>query len=473
MPKQDPIDDLFRRKLAGYKVKPSDERRDALIRDAAKVVARRSATRWWIAGSGAGLLILSGAGLLLYEQNRVEKPVVLSIKHTENKATLNIKSENDNKNILFIKRSNEVNKIPAVKKEVVNMPGTKAQINETAAIPKSSITTVNNKVTATESMSSDIHLNTKAEISNNVTSIAEPSSQPRSTTNVTSITEPSVETQSRTNVPSTSQKIVTDTSFSPQPAQEQNVSPEAQSEGEAHFFKEKKNLAYKWGGSAGVSYMPEWMFNTYNDDKFVNNVGVEGTVHFGPFSLRTGVGLSITDGSDEINALTNPYLGTYKALDSIVFNWDAKHDKLVPVIYTTSTKAYDTSVHNNYTYNKKRYTYLQVPLVLGYDFWQNKWLSLGVRAGAVMSILLKTENISSTFESGQDRIVTINSITPGRILVNWQETGGIDASFRLSPRLSIEVEPDLKYYFNSIYESPGTIKKPWSFGVRTAFTVKL
>jgi len=36
---------------------------------------------------------------------------------------------------------------------------------------------------------------------------------------------------------------------------------------------------------------------------------------------------------------------------------------------------------------------------------------------------------------------------------------------------SIEAEPDLRYYFNSVYESSELTKKPWSVGFRAAFLV--
>ena len=200
-------------------------------------------------------------------------------------------------------------------------------------------------------------------------------------------------------------------------------------------------------------------------------MGIEGTFHFGRYSVRTGVGLSITTGSNEILVQTNPYLGSYNVLDSIGFRWNDKHTSLIPTLYTSSANAYDTTLRYNYSYMKKRYTYLQVPLLLGYDFWQNNWLSLGMRAGAVMSVLLKTENMSATYDPGKDRIISINNISPDRIQLNWQAVGGINAAFRLSRRYSIELEPDVKYYFNSVYESSTLTKKPWSVGVRAAFLI--
>ncbi len=212
------------------------------------------------------------------------------------------------------------------------------------------------------------------------------------------------------------------------------------------------------------------MFNTLNGDKFANNMGLEGTFHVGRYSVRTGVGLSFTTGWNEMLVESNPYLGAYKALDSITFAWGDNYN-LVPTYFTKTEAVFDTTLQYTYTDIKKRYTYLQVPLVLGYDFWENSWLSLGVRAGAVMSVLLNTKTSSMTFDPGKDRIVQINNITPDRIELNWQAMGGINAAFRLSQRFSIELEPEIRYYFNSVYESSVLTKKPWSVGVRAAVVV--
>ena len=88
-----------------------------------------------------------------------------------------------------------------------------------------------------------------------------------------------------------------------------------------------------------------------------------------------------------------------------------------------------------------------------------------------MSLLLNTQNLSTTYDPGKDRIITINNVTPDRIQMNWQAMGGLNAAFRLSRRFSIELEPDVRYYFNSVYEPSELTKKPWSIGVRTAFVV--
>jgi hypothetical protein len=48
----------------------------------------------------------------------------------------------------------------------------------------------------------------------------------------------------------------------------------------------------------------------------------------------------------------------------------------------------------------------------------------------------------------------------------------LSAAFRLTKQLSVEIEPNARYYFNSVYEKPANNTKPWSVGVRAAFIVR-
>jgi hypothetical protein len=91
-----------------------------------------------------------------------------------------------------------------------------------------------------------------------------------------------------------------------------------------------------------------------------------------------------------------------------------------------------------------------------------------VRFGPTLSILLQSKVKSVNYDLGQDRIVQMNNVTPERVETNWQISAGINAGIGLSRRFSMEVEPDIHYYFNSVYEKPDNNKKPWSAGFRVA-----
>jgi len=414
MKKLYPVDDLFRRDLKGYELTPSEERRKIDVQDALKDVGQRSSKRRLILGSVAGLLLLAGLGFLILESG-----------HEAGQIEKHFDVRKDNKN--------EGQKTHPQAKETQSISNFNTNLKEElTAIPSSQNQDIKNNI----------------EISNNTAIALQESDVNAKTKEEEAVVKTGIEKEANVNSSTTTD--------------EKEIVKKS---------REKNSLPKQWKISAGISCTPEWMFNTLNGDKFVNNMAMEGTFHFGPYSIRTGVGMSITRGYNEILVKTNPYLGTYSSLDSVVFRWDEKHDALIPTIYTSKTHVYDTALHYNYSNIQKRYTYLQIPLVLGYDFWQNKWLSLGMRAGAVMSLLLKVETLTAAYDAGKDRIVSINDISPDRIQLNWQAMGGFSMAFRLSRRFSLELEPEVRYYFNSVYESSVVSKKPWSTGVRSAFLI--
>ncbi|MEI7662823.1 MAG: hypothetical protein WCK34_11510 [Bacteroidota bacterium] len=225
--------------------------------------------------------------------------------------------------------------------------------------------------------------------------------------------------------------------------------------------------------SVGIYYSPEWMFNTLEGTKFINNAGIAGVFQFGRFSIRTGAGISITKGTNELSVAYNDFLGTYEKLDSIEFKWSNPDQTYIPTKYMSRQQVWDSLMKIESLKVVKRHTYLQVPMIMGYDFWQSERLSVGFRAGPVMSVLLSSKQLSAAFDPGTKRIISINDIAPEQVSLNWQAMAGLNTSFRLTKELRIEVEPWIMYYFNTVFEQPDPAWKPWSAGIRAALMVKL
>ena len=237
--------------------------------------------------------------------------------------------------------------------------------------------------------------------------------------------------------------------------------------------KKKQNVNQDWYFSFGVQYTPEWMFNTIEEGKYVNNFGAEGTFTYGKYSIRTGLGLSITKGTNELAVEYNDYLGSYNKLDSMSFTWNGAIHDYIPTYYLKTQDVYDSLMKLDYPKIVKRYTYLQIPVVFGYDVLRSGRFSVGLRAGPILSILLYSKQLSEEYDPGDKKVISINNISPEQVSLNWQVMGGINASVRLSKRINFEIEPMAKYYFNSVYEKSDITKKPWSIGIRCAFIIKL
>ena len=221
----------------------------------------------------------------------------------------------------------------------------------------------------------------------------------------------------------------------------------------------------------GVYYTPEWMFNTLEGTKFVNNFGLEGTFHFGRFSVRTGAGFSITKGTNELIVAYNDFMGSYNKLDSMKFTWNNPSQQYIPKLYMSNQDVWDSLMKVDYARVVKRYTYLQIPMIMGYDFVQSDRISVGVRVGPVLSVLLATKQLSAAYDPGNKRVVSINDIAPEQVSLNWQAMAGLNTSIRVTKELQFEAEPSIRYYFNSVYEKPVPLWKPWSVSIRLAMMV--
>ena len=157
-------------------------------------------------------------------------------------------------------------------------------------------------------------------------------------------------------------------------------------------------------------------------------MAIEGTFYRGPVSIRTGAGISISKGITENAVQYNDYLGTYNKLDSITFIYNESSHDFMPNLYMSEEKVWDSIPKVDSTNVVKRYTYLQIPLVLGFDFWQRGRITVGVRIGTVMSVLLDSKQLSGPYNPGENQVVGIDGITPDRVSINWQAIGGLNAS---------------------------------------------
>jgi hypothetical protein len=226
--------------------------------------------------------------------------------------------------------------------------------------------------------------------------------------------------------------------------------------------------------SVGLQYTPEWMFNTVDQkSKYVHNLGLEASYRIERYSIRTGIGLSIAQGVSEIAYEYHNYLSTYKRLDSIKFTFDAQNHKVNPEYYLSDQDLFDTAKSTNVSYIEKRYTYLQLPLILGYDVIQSKRTTLGLRAGPMLSILIHEKESDDAYNPGKDLVLNVNNLTPDRVKTNWQAVLGLNAGYRFNRMFGFEIEPQFKYYFNSVYEKASTTQKPYSFEVRAALLISL
>lgn len=412
-----PVDSFFKEALQGHQVVPSEESKQRFLSEALSLESGRKtgARRWWLYWTALGLISITA--ILLFFLRPEPPPQSVNTVSTELQVTKPVTPMNDQAPVRQI--------LPGLATASTSLMAEQSIPTYPIPVEKSTDSILNSHNVADYSVLSD-QLPDAASV--NEDSSTKPAA-------ISSETEPVVSVD------------------------------------QSQVSKKVQNKPFKpWHFTSSVSYTPEWMFNTLEGNKYVTNLALEGTFYYGRYSVRTGAGLSLTDGTNELAVEYNDFLGSYKQLDSITFQWDSRHYYLIPTYYLSDRNVWDSLLKLDYPKVIKRYTYLQVPLILGYDFLQKKGFTMGFRAGPILSILLESRQLSGGVQSGPNRIIRINQITPDRIQTNWQVSGSVNLSVLLSRRFIIEFEPVVKYYFNSVYEKSEITKKPWSVGLRTAVT---
>jgi len=450
-----PIDEFFRESLGDYQIPPSKESKNVFLKDAERILGKSSVNNWWFFLIPLILIIILVGSVIYYDKIQV----IAQVKRENSiqpEKIMTDKSRQDNlseqKEISSGVINMEVtNKLPITQKSNIETIQ-KKQIQEKRTNDPTSNKTLNVLTNDLLSMNdSTSGANHSSDTMTTIGTIIQPANEPASPDTLSEVPGTILPIGNHSAIPDTSN--LTRTANNDNPAAGSIVQRE-------------------WRLGTGIYFSPEWMFHTLEDTKFINNFGIEGMFRFGRYSIRTGAGLSISKGTNQLQIEYNDYLGSYMKLDSMTFTWDDNHYLIIPLsYYLTNKDVYDSLMKLEDAKIVKRYTYLQVPLILGYDFFQRNKISLGFRAGPILSVLLSEKTLSDTYDPGKKRIISINDITPEQVNLNWEIMVGFNATFRLSRIIGVEIEPYGKYYFNSVYQTPGSAGKPWSVGLRAAFFI--
>jgi len=223
----------------------------------------------------------------------------------------------------------------------------------------------------------------------------------------------------------------------------------------------------------GAFINPEVVF--YPSDSVDNsrnfNFGLSLSYHKNDFFIRSGLGISIArdEGKYQVEYKRLEYLGSYEEVYHVSF--DSTESGIVPIFYTKTVNVYDSVEHVAISKTKNTYTYLQIPLLIGYQF-EKKHLTWSFMAGPSVSFLI-SKNIPDPEIPNNVGIIGIDRNIAQRIETNWQMVAGIGLNYRLNHRLEFAVEPTIRYYLNSSYNREIiTTKHPVAFGLRAGLLFK-
>ena len=218
--------------------------------------------------------------------------------------------------------------------------------------------------------------------------------------------------------------------------------------------------------SIGFHFNPEVTF--YPSDNISNELNysfqVLPQIKFGNWFLSSGV--SVRSGNDKGNSLINynKYLGSYQ--DVYMMTFDSTENGIVPTYYTQTVDVYDTVPYYSISEAKARYTYLDVPLLVGHE-WAFNHVSLYVQAGPALSFFLGRSNPSMKYPEENIRILSKEQQIPAREQINWQMMAGAGFGYNINDKVSLNLEPTFRYYLTRDYKQNDlNPRHPYSLGIR-------
>lgn len=201
----------------------------------------------------------------------------------------------------------------------------------------------------------------------------------------------------------------------------------------------------------------------YSETNYWLNAGV--TYHAGRFSIQTGVGLGYVfdHGNYRVNYKSKDSIGYFTSIISFIVT-----PGNIVVFTTKNIPVYDSLQHVADDRAISRYTYLQIPFMLGYELVETNHFSLGIKAGPAVSFLIGSKEAAPFIDYPNARLIRVENNTLSRVKMNWEIQAALDLEYRLVKNFSIYAQPYYKHYFKpfATKESTSTsAKDPYSFGI--------
>jgi len=207
--------------------------------------------------------------------------------------------------------------------------------------------------------------------------------------------------------------------------------------------------------SASFSVLPELSFykapNSYSEMNYWMNLGA--TYHISRFSVGAGISLGYIydEGKYRIDYQSKDSVGYYENVTGFTVN-PQNPDEFIYI--TKPMNVYDSIQHVADDQTRNRYTYLQVPLLLGYRFIETQHIGITVQTGPAVSFLIGKKEAKPYVDYPNARIIRIENNTPNRVSTSWQLWVTLRIDYRINKTISLFAEPTYKYTFKS-FEIPG------------------
>ncbi len=249
-------------------------------------------------------------------------------------------------------------------------------------------------------------------------------------------------------------------------------------------IKQTVNLIQMKPWIIGISYCPEVLYginkgsmsSNNNRSRYIHSLNASLKYNSDGFLISTG--LSIAVYRKEINSLiyyksdnSSDFRNSTLQIDTIINS--STHDT---IFNSSMINVNDVSMSSSYLNNLSnqtsnlRYTYLQIPLLIGLQKEYEK-IFFSVNAGGVLSFLIhKNEPTTNTSEY---QMIHLENKSTLQVKSNFLMEINAGLGYHLNQWIDAALEPSFRYYMGSLNRNNEVeIKHPYSLGIKTGIYIK-
>jgi len=233
--------------------------------------------------------------------------------------------------------------------------------------------------------------------------------------------------------------------------------------GMEEYLEKRSNVHFYTGVGATVAmaYYPS------TTDQFTWSTDLALGLKLHDFYIESGVGYQDMQerGIYQIDFKTHDSIGYYNEVVS--FEIDPQNPDEI-TYKTQQTTVYDSVDHYEHKTPLFKYSYLNIPLKVGYRFYQKDRFSVAAEVGVIFSKMLSKEIPEPTINNPEYELIAIINQTPERVDLNFQWQVSLRLNYRFAKTMSVAVQPVFTKYINSIYDTKSGYPnvKPYTMGVR-------
>jgi len=227
----------------------------------------------------------------------------------------------------------------------------------------------------------------------------------------------------------------------------------------------------------GMDYTISKIYNqdkfSYSDIDYLHQYGITLKYNYSHWCLQTGINFSKFTNHLNYNSdqQFNQYI-TYNYVDSVIYNSQG-----AIVQYITHPVTFNDSVlFHELIKTSKKYSYLHLPLMAGYQFGYGKF-SISLKAGVLCSFIISEKEIMLIPENPNIKVIKIYSEHSSLNRINWSGLLSAAIDYHINKKWGLTVEPIFQYYFKPIYQvidlkSNSNNLSPYLIGIKTGLFYK-